>query len=86
MAEKALVGRNQVKSTLPKLQMSENTERDIWESAGILIERHGEMATIEASRMADCYCEAGDQDMRRAWLRVMRALADMMDVENKVQN
>lgn len=72
---------NQVKSTLPKLQMSENTERDIWESAGIMIERHGELAAIEASKMADRYFASGDVDMQRVWLRVMRAVAAMTDTE-----
>lgn len=72
---------NQVKSTLPKLQMSENTERDIWESAGIMIERHGEMAAIEASKMADSYLASGDLDMQRIWMRVIRAVATMIDTE-----
>lgn len=72
---------NQVKSTLPKLQMSENTERDIWESAGIMIERHGELAAIEASKMADRYFASGDVAMQRVWLRVMRAVAAMTEIE-----
>jgi len=76
----------QVKSTLPKLQMSENTERDIWESAGIMIERHGELAAIEASKMADLYLEVGDHDMRRVWLRVVRSITDMLDVDGKATN
>lgn len=72
---------DQVKSTLPKLQMSENAERDIWESAGIMIERHGELAAVEASKMADQYFASGDLDMQRAWLRVMHAVAAMTEIE-----
>lgn len=77
---------NQVKSTLPKLQMSENTERDIWESAGIMIERHGGMAAVEAAKMADLYLEVGDLDMQRAWMRVMRAIAAMTNSEGGPTN
>lgn len=77
---------NQVKSILPKLQMSENTERDIWESAGIMIERHGELAAIKELKMADHYLEIDDIDMRRAWLKMMRAVAAMVDVEAGTSN
>lgn len=78
--------RKSLKSTEPTLKTSENTERDIWESAGILISRHGELAAIEASKMADHYLGVGDMDMRRVWLRVVRAIVDMTDVEGRTMN
>lgn len=74
------------KSIEPTLKMSENAERDIWEGAGIMIERHGDMAVIEASKVADHYLEIGDIDMQRAWLRVVRAIVDMSNTDKMYIN
>lgn len=68
------------KSTEPKLQVSESIERDIWESAGIMVKQHGDLAAIEAAKLADHYLEIGDIDMQRALLRVVRAIGEINDL------
>lgn len=82
----SLQGKRSAELTEPELKSGENTERDIWESAGILSARHGDLAAIEASKMADHYLEIGDIDMQQSWLRVMRAIVDIDNVDGKVAN
>jgi hypothetical protein len=40
------------------------TERDIWTTAGMLIEEHGEQAAIVAAQRAEQFLEKGDMDGR----------------------
>ncbi len=41
--------------------------RDIWTSAKLLIDQHGEDATIHAAMRADALLEQGDLDGTAAW-------------------
>jgi hypothetical protein len=61
-------------------------QRDIWATAGILIERHGEQATIIAAQEADRFLEQGDMEQRRVWIRVMNAAASLIDVPSTKAN
>ena len=52
------------------------SEIDIYRSANVLIDQHGEDAPIFAAMQADKRAEAGDMEGRRAWLRVIRAIQE----------
>ncbi len=47
---------------------------DIYRTARMLIDEHGEGASIEAAMRADKRLEAGDLDGRAVWLRVLGAV------------
>ena len=53
---------------------------DIWRTARLLIDRHGDLATIEAARRADEMTAKGDMDGRRVWLDVLNAIDDLQGV------
>ena len=42
-------------------------EIDIYRSAQVLIDNHGEMAAIEAGKRADAFLDAGNMDGVRIW-------------------
>lgn len=50
------------------------SDRDIWVSAKLYIDRHGEDAPIEAAMRADVLAEEGDYAGQRAWLRIIAAI------------
>ncbi len=50
------------------------TERDIWLSAHLMIQRHGEAAGFEAALKADQFLERGDMAGRAVWLRIVKAI------------
>ncbi len=54
---------------------------DIYRSANELIEQHGEDAPIEAAMRADEFMEAGDMDGRAIWLRIVKAIAELLSEE-----
>ena len=47
---------------------------DIYRTANLLIEQHGDQATIHAAMRADELMKAGDMDGRSVWLRVIKAV------------
>ena len=47
---------------------------DIWRSAKLLVDQHGDDATTHASMRADELLEAGDFDGQRGWLRILRTI------------
>ncbi len=53
------------------------SEIDIYRSAKVLIDQHGEDARIFAAMQADKRAEAGDMEGRRVLLRVIRAIEEM---------
>ncbi len=53
------------------------SEIDIYRSADVLIDQHGEDAPIFAAMQAAKRAEAGDMEGRRVWLRVIRAIEEM---------
>ncbi len=53
------------------------SEIDIYRSAKMLIDQHGEDAGLEAAMRADAMLEKGDLDGKRAWLRIMKAVDEL---------
>jgi hypothetical protein len=52
-------------------------EIDIWRSAKILIEAHGENAELEAAVRVDQAMWDGSSDAMNVWKRIMRAVQDL---------
>ncbi len=50
---------------------------DIYRSARLLIDQHGEDAPIFAAMQADKRAEAGDRKGRAVWLRVIRTIEEL---------
>jgi hypothetical protein len=55
-------------------------EIDIWRTAGILINRHGDTADLEARRRADDLGGEGNRGMR-TWLRILTAIDALQNVQ-----
>ncbi len=54
------------------------TDLDIFRSANVLVTQHGAEAPIEAAMHADAMLDKGDLDGQRVWLRIMRAVKDLL--------
>ncbi len=54
-------------------------EIDIYRSANLLIQQHGEDAPIFADQQADRCLEAGDLDGKAVWMRVIAAIEELLD-------
>ena len=54
-------------------------EIDIYRSAHLLIEQHGDDASIHAAQHADKCLEAGDLDGKAVWMGVIRAIKELLD-------
>jgi hypothetical protein len=52
-------------------------EIDIWRTAKILIDAHGEAAWLEAAQRADYCLEDGNPDGVAVWKRVLRAVEEL---------
>ena len=52
-------------------------DKDIYRSAKLLIDRHGDDAVIEAAMMADKMLEQGDLDGLATWNRILRAIEEL---------
>ncbi len=55
------------------------SEIDIFRSAKLLIDQHGEDAPIFAAQQADRCLEAGDLDGKVVWMRVIAAIEELLD-------
>ena len=53
------------------------TDLDLYRSARLLIDQHGEDAARDAAMRADALLEAGDMEGRRVWLRIREAIKDL---------
>ncbi len=53
------------------------SDLDIYRSAKLLIDQHGEDAATFAAMQANKRAEAGDREGRRVWLRVVRAIEEL---------
>ncbi len=51
--------------------------KEIYQSAKLLIDRHGDDAVIEAAMMADNMLKAGDLDGLATWNRILRAIEEL---------
>ena len=54
---------------------------DTYRSANELIKQHGEDAPIEAAMRADELMEAGDMDGEAVWLRIVKAIEELLSEE-----
>ena len=54
---------------------------DIYRSAKLLVDQHGEDAPIFAAMQADKCLEAGDLDGKAVWMRVIRAIKELQQRE-----
>ena len=54
---------------------------DIYRTANLLIEQHGEDAPIHAAMRADELLEAGDLDGLAVWKRVLTAIDELLSKE-----
>ena len=54
-------------------------EIDIYRSAHLLIEQHGDDASIHAAQEADACLEKGDQDGKAVWMRVIGAIKELLN-------
>ena len=55
------------------------SEIDIYRSAKLLIDQHGEDAPIFAAQQADACLEKGDLDGKAVWMRVIGAIKELQD-------
>ena len=53
------------------------SEIDIWRTAKLMIDRHGDDAPIQAAMRADELMAAGDLDGRAIWFRIVRAIEEL---------
>ncbi len=49
------------------------SDLDIWRSARLLVDQHGDDAPIHAGMRVDAMLEAGDLDGRAVWRRILAA-------------
>ncbi len=54
---------------------------DTYRAAHLLIERYGDDAPIEAAMRADELMEAGDLEGRAVWLRIVKAVEELLSRE-----
>ena len=54
-------------------------EIDIWRSAKLLIDQHGDEAPIHAAMRVDELLEASDLDGYTVWKRVLKAVEELLD-------
>ena len=54
------------------------TDIDIWRSARLLIDQHGDDAPIHAAMRADQMLDAGNLEGKRVWLRIKDAIEQML--------
>ncbi|MEQ9305565.1 MAG: hypothetical protein RJQ14_16760 [Marinoscillum sp.] len=52
---------------------------DIYRAAKLLIDQHGQDADLFACQRADELLDTGDIDGQRVWLRIVKALQEMLN-------
>ncbi len=57
------------------------SDLDIYRSAKLLIDQHGEDAPIFAAMQADKCLEGGDLDGKAVWMGVIRAIKELTNTE-----
>ncbi len=57
------------------------SDLDIYRSANELIKQHGEAADIEAAMRADERLAAGDMEGEAVWLRIIKAIEELLSEE-----
>ncbi len=54
------------------------SDLDIYRAANELIKQHGDEAPIHAAMKADELLEAGDMDGKAVWVRIMKAVEELL--------
>ncbi len=57
------------------------SDLDMYRSANELIKQYGEDAPIRATMRADQLMEAGDMEGRAVWLRIVKAVEELLSEE-----
>ncbi len=57
------------------------SELDIYRSARLLIDRHGEDAGLEAAMRADKFLAVGDMEGAATWRRIVKAVEELQRQE-----
>ncbi len=57
------------------------SDLDTYRAANELIEQHGEDAPIHAAMRADELLEAGDMEGEAVWLRIIKAIEELLSEE-----
>ena len=57
------------------------SDLDIYRSANELIKQHGDAADIEAAMRADELMDAGDMEGEAVWLRIVKAIKELLSEE-----
>ena len=57
------------------------SDLDIYRSANELIEQHGEDAPVLAAMRADELMEAGDMEGEAVWIRIVKAIEELLSEE-----
>lgn len=55
------------------------SDRDIWASAKVFVDHHGEDAAVHAAMNADELAAKGDYEGQRTWLRIITAIKWLQD-------
>lgn len=58
-------------------------ENDIWRSAHLLLQRHGNMAELVAMLRLEAMVNNGDQNGEAVWRRIMQSIKDLRRVSRK---
>ncbi len=53
-------------------------EIDIWRTANLLIEKHGDEASIHAAMQVDAMLDKGDLDGQAVWMRILNAVEGLL--------
>ena len=57
------------------------SDLDIYRSANLIVQQHGDEAPIEAAMHADAMLNKGDRGGQRAWLRIVKAVTELLDTQ-----
>ena len=57
------------------------SDLDIYRSASLLIQQHGEDAPVHAAMRADELIEAGDMEGRAVWKMILKAIEELLSKE-----
>ena len=54
---------------------------DIYRGAKLLVDRHGDGATVEALKRADAFAAQSDTAGKVVWLRILEAIEELQNTE-----
>ncbi len=58
-----------------------NSDLDVYRSAKLLVDQHGDEAAIHAAMRVDEQLDKGDIEGRAVWLRIMKAVEELLSEE-----